>query len=275
MSPEAPPNAAPASAQQTFEGGLEACSTNFCRRCRVYNCFTHPGPHVRWACACFAHACSHAAMQRQTQGLACAGRTTACRHQSRRSRSVTLRPAGPNAGAQQHRHHPCRLQSERARLQQLQAQQQSLTAQQQKPCRVLQARVSKRLCRWTALPPPLRKRKAPLLPGGFRAAMDGHIAAQPQVHQWVSSLPLLLLPHAQAWELFPRDDVSVHISRCERRCASKRKRPAGAGKCAIQSARDAQQEQQCGSRQQGIQHCAWCSGRPCAEGGGQQRSSGP
>lgn len=52
--PEATPDAAgpralPA-AQQTFEVKLEACSANFCRRCRVYNCFTHPGPHVRCAC---------------------------------------------------------------------------------------------------------------------------------------------------------------------------------------------------------------------------------
>lgn len=39
--------AAPGAAAETLEGGVDACSLGFCRRCRMYDCITHPGPHVR------------------------------------------------------------------------------------------------------------------------------------------------------------------------------------------------------------------------------------
>ena len=45
--PAAPPQPATADADILFEDGLLTCAGGFCRRCRTYNCVTHPGPHVR------------------------------------------------------------------------------------------------------------------------------------------------------------------------------------------------------------------------------------
>ena len=41
-----------------FGHELDKAVGSFCRRCRIYNCVTHSGPHVRCVCSpCFPAAC--------------------------------------------------------------------------------------------------------------------------------------------------------------------------------------------------------------------------